>query len=465
MSSQPDASSFAKGVTREKVITSFKSLPWATFVSTNAFITKAESEVLQATEEKYPHDVAIGGKAYVDALMKVVATINDGATQQYALTRIEDLLTGTYDAEGTFHAYNQKELLQHVKLFQDATGAVDTKTLLRVLRTDGADGYCKASASYSLARLIAMSEVSAEPLVQWIVDVLQSGSASPAGAAVVAAAALALTIIVQSGDARKLLVEHGGIGYLASALKVAQGGAGASPNSQLLYDLTFSMWALSFADANKPLFVSAGAVALLAEQVTAAPREKVIRVTLACLRNLCDDARPEHYETTSAVINLLIAYGLPKSLANFKERQWADGDIAADVDAVHAVLMANYRDLSTFDRWLSELNIGQLQWGSKLVHCEKFWRENAKELERNNFEALKKLIALLKSHSHETIAVACYDLGEFVRYFPNGKSMLKNLGAKDTIMLLVDFTDNLEVQRQALQCMSKIMVNQWEFIR
>jgi len=62
------------------------------------------------------------------------------------------------------------------------------------------------------------------------------------------------------------------------------------------------------------------------------------------------------------------------------------------------------------------------------------------------------------------VAVACFDLGEFVRFYPGGKSLLRSYGAKDRVMQLIEH-DNLEVQREALQCMSKIMVDQWEFMR
>jgi V-type H+-transporting ATPase subunit H len=43
------------------------------------------------------------------------------------------------------------------------------------------------------------------------------------------------------------------------------------------------------------------------------------------------------------------------------------------------------------------------------------------------------------------------------------KSVVKSLGGKDQCMLLIDH-GSPEVQREALQCMSKIMVNQWEFM-
>ena len=177
--------------------------------------------------------------------------------------------------------------------------------------------------------------------------------------------------------------------------------------------------------------------------------------------------------------------------------------------------MNNFRELSTFERWAAEVNGKNLKFGASwsfpghmtrcaapptprttdapqhrhlalptrhttarrsppvagLVHSEKFWRENAKELQANDFALLKALIELLRSDESEVVSVACYDLGEWVRFFPNGKSIAKNLGAKDLVMAKIEAKlpgsdePDAEVQRHALQCMSKIMVQQWEFMR
>lgn len=82
---------------------------------------------------------------------------------------------------------------------------------------------------------------------------------------------------------------------------------------------------------------------------------------------------------------------------------------------VYAALMANYRELSTFERWASEVTTAQLKWGSKLVHCDKFWRENAAELEQHDFKLLKALVALLDSLEAEVVknAVGLERLGHF----------------------------------------------------
>lgn len=53
---------------------------------------------------------------------------------------------------------------------------------------------------------------------------------------------------------------------------------------------------------------------------------------------------------------------------------------------------------------------------------EKFWSENAQRLDEKEFELIKKLIYLLESTNDVTnICVACFDIGEYVRFNPSGK--------------------------------------------
>jgi V-type H+-transporting ATPase subunit H len=464
------------GMTREKALSMFANLPWTEYVHARAFLTQQEVNVLQRTEEA-SLDFAIEdsetARHLVFVLQKVVALINDVSAQHYALTRIDDILSGNCDIERGAESIGLKELQRRAKLFQDAKGCVDVPLFMHILRMDGPDAYSKSAAALSLARLLVSSTSPVEPLISWICDELAKGLSS-ASSEVMATAVRALTIILKRQEARVLFAEHGGIGYLTKLLKSSKsggsgsngvGGGGGAPNAQLLYELTFSMWTLSFNVETRPLFIAAGSLPVLVDQITAAPREKVVRVSLATVRNLvAEDETQEDNRVGNSITNTLIGCGLPKSLANLKDRAWADPDVANDVEEVYESLMANYRELSTFDRWINEVNSKHLKWGSKLIHCEKFWRENAKELEKHDFKLLKELIQLLASLEDEVVAVACYDLGEFVRFYPNGKSLVKNLGGKDMVMKLIE-AENPEVQREALQCMSKIMVNQWEFLR
>jgi len=73
------------------------------------------------------------------------------------------------------------------------------------------------------------------------------------------------------------------------------------------------------------------------------------------------------------------------------------------------------------------------------------------------------LISLAASSEadEEVAAIACYDIGEFVRNYPNGRAIVKRLGAKEIVMKLIEH-DNPELQRHALQCVSKMLVNNWQ---
>jgi hypothetical protein len=187
---------------------------------------------------------------------------------------------------------------------------------MRVLRTDGPDAYCKAAASHSLARLLVASDASScEPLVYWICDALAAGpggnhgSSSGGGGEIVAAAVRALALLLRRSDARKLFCQNGGVGYLTKLLRHSKsgatpggggGGSGGSaqqPNAQLMYELTFSLWALSFDEDAQQLFVAAGAVPVLADQVRArlfscphacvASLNTLINLLLSCLLHGC----------------------------------------------------------------------------------------------------------------------------------------------------------------------------------
>lgn len=142
----------------------------------------------------------------------------------------------------------------------------------------------------------------------------------------------------------------------------------------------------------------------------------------------------------------------------------------------HALPRAPTRfDFRTSTRYCKELRVGDLRWGP--THTEKFWREHAQRFDSHDFGTVQELIKIVqmavtleKMHpgwgkgeeSKEgkavevedgeggvtdlavggkpltplMIAIACYDLGEFVRFYPQGKAISKNLGAKDQVRIL-----------------------------
>lgn len=157
------------------------------------------------------------------------------------------------------------------------------------------------------------------------------------------------------------------------------------------------------------------------------------------------------------------------------------------------------------------MNRGELQFGP--VHTEKFWRINAERFQHKDFLLIRTLVAVLRSAvlsvptveensdggggeekkkdgvgvsssttkmerrkaeddhlakhfaipmSEETTAVACYDLGEFVRFFPAGKQLSNTLGIKYLVMALLQHPSVL-VQEKALDACTKMLLKNHGF--
>jgi V-type H+-transporting ATPase subunit H len=137
--------------------------------------------------------------------------------------------------------------------------------------------------------------------------------------------------------------------------------------------------------------------------------------------------------------------------------------LCIDLDVLHKLLHQNFREMTTWEVYRSEIDSGRLEWG--IVHTEKFFKENARLMEGKDgdFYVVKKLVKLVASHDEQVAAIACFDLGEFVRHYPNGRQVAKRLGAKDLVMHMIEH-ENAEVRRHALQCVSKMLVQNWQYV-
>lgn len=74
---------------------------------------------------------------------------------------------------------------------------------------------------------------------------------------------------------------------------------------------------------------------------------------------------------------------------------------------------------STYERWVAEVNSGLLREG--ILHTEKFWKEHARQLEDEEFRMLRVLARLLDSEDETVQGIVLNDLGEFARFYPNGR--------------------------------------------
>ncbi len=176
-----------------------------------------------------------------------------------------------------------------------------------------------------------------------------------------------------------------------------------------------------------------------------------------------------------------------KQLSILQQHKFDDEDIMADIEFLNEKLLASIQDLSSFDEYSTEVKSGRLEW-SPVHKSERFWRENAPRLIEKNYELLKMLVHLLET-SRDTLvlAVASYDIGEFVRHYPRGKryfnyenhsglkdfyssamilffcahrSIIEQLGGKQMVMQLLAHEDP-NVRYEALLAVQKLMVHNW----
>jgi V-type H+-transporting ATPase subunit H len=139
--------------------------------------------------------------------------------------------------------------------------------------------------------------------------------------------------------------------------------------------------------------------------------------------------------------------------------------VLSDIAVLHKILCANYQELTKWEVYLAELESGALKEG--ILHTEQFFKANARKMEGKNgdFSHVKRLIQLIqRREDDETVAMALFDMGEFVRHYPNGKSIANRLGAKQVVMPLLREHESDQIQRQALVCISKMLVNNWQAV-
>ncbi len=274
----------------------------------------------------------------------------------------------------------------------------------------------------------------------------------------------------------------------------------SSSSVQQLYDLVFCLWCLSLDCSTDESvfkrFSRDGAIPALAHLLKKAPREKVLRMTLACLRSLSilkSDSNEEPFITE------MIGCGVLKSLDTVKLRRWNDDDLEEDLEILQKLLSERTEELTQWSTYEAQITTGILRW-DEMFHTHEFFRANARHMEgaTGDFAPLKILVKLLYSNTtsgklrssgradeisyvglneingwdeedirddeiSETLAVCLFDIGEFARNYPNGKSVLGSrcgIGAKGLIMQYVHHPRDM-VREQALLCASKMLVKNW----
>ncbi|KAM3365521.1 hypothetical protein ACQJBY_009175 [Aegilops geniculata] len=73
-------------------------------------------------------------------------------------------------------------------------------------------------------------------------------------------------------------------------------------------------------------------------------------------------------------------------------------------------------------------------------------------------QILRVLMTVIDTSTDTTaLAVACYDLSQFLQYHPSGRLVVADLKAKDRVMKLMNH-DNAEVRKNSLLCVQRLFL-------
>jgi len=292
----------------------------------------------------------------------------------------------------------------------------------------------------------------------------------------------------------------------------------SSSSVQQLYDLVFCLWCLSLDcstdESVRDYFARDRAVPALSHLLTKVPREKVLRMTLACLRSLSilrggdatnsstSEQHQQQQQQQQPFVRDMIGCGILKSLEMVRQRRWNDADLEDDLGFLQKLLSDRTEELTQWSAYEAQIATGILRW-DEMLHTHDFFRANATHMEGSggDFAPLKRLVAILYSNTIsgrlrsrgradeisyvgiaevggwdeddlrddevcESLAVCLFDIGEFARNYPNGKAVLGSrcgVGAKALVMQYVHHPRE-QVQEQALLCASKLLVRNWRSI-
>lgn len=231
---------------------------------------------------------------------------------------------------------------------------------------------------------------------------------------------------------------------------------------QAQYQAVFCLWELAFDASLVPLLAESPAVLKVGSILRAVRKEKLARVCLAFLRNLME--KMDSTENKRKLATTLISQKVLQTVDEFvKQKTFQDEEIVADCEYLAPQLSSFLESMTSFEEYRAEVLSGQLEW-SPVHRSERFWRDNINNINDRHGELVKALARYLETApTFLSLAIAIHDLGQYVRFYPRGKTLLESLGAKAAIVGFMEHQD-AAVRYEALVATQKVLTQNWEFL-
>jgi V-type H+-transporting ATPase subunit H len=437
-------------LTTEQVLK--RDIPWETYMSTK-LITSTCLQLLRRYDKRPESQRASllddEGPAYVRVFVNILRNISKEETVEYVLALIDDMLTANPKRARLFHdksLSNEDTYEPFLRLLWKGNWFIQEKsckilsTIVSVRPKVQNGGILNAESSDSKSKLTTINDV-LRGLVDWLCSQLRNPS-DPTWSVPIVINSLAT--LLREASVRSLFVQADGVKLLIPLISPASN----QQSIQILYETCLCIWLLSYFEPAIDDLSTTRVMSRLMEVVKGSTKEKVVRVVVLIFRNLIPK---------SAFAAQMIDLGLPQLVQSLKAQAWSDEDLLEALNQLEEGLKDNIKRLSSFDKYKQQVLLGHLDW-SPMHKDPGFWRENINNFEESDFQILRVLMTILETSTDPTaLAVACYDVSQFIQYHPGGRIVVSDLKAKERVMKLMNH-DNAEVRKNALLSVQRLFL-------
>ncbi|KAK6783620.1 hypothetical protein RDI58_017074 [Solanum bulbocastanum] len=437
-------------LTTEEVLR--RDIPWETYMTTK-LITGTGLQLLRRYDKKAESYKAQllddDGPGYVRVFVTILRDIFKEETVEYVLALIDEMLTANPKRARLFHdesLVDEDTYEPFLRLLWKGNWFIQEKSCKILSLTvsarskvqNGADA--NGDASSSKKKITTIDDVLAG-VVEWLCAQLKK-PIHPTRS--IPSTINCLSTLLKEPVVRSSFVRADGVKLLVPLISPAS----TQQSIQLLYETCLCVWLLSYYEPAIEYLATSRALPRLIEVVKGSTKEKVVRVVILTLRNLLSEG------TFSAH---MVDLGVLQIVQSLKAQAWSDEDLLDALNQLEQGLKENIKMLSSFDKYKQEVLLGHLDW-SPMHKDPIFWRENINNFEENDFQILRVLITILDTSSDaRTLAVACYDLSQFIQCHSAGRIIVNDLKAKERVMRLLNH-ENAEVTKNALLCIQRLFL-------
>ncbi|PIN20395.1 Vacuolar H+-ATPase V1 sector, subunit H [Handroanthus impetiginosus] len=428
-----------------------RDIPWETYMTTK-LITGTGLQLLRRYDKKPENYKAQlldeDGPAYIRVFVSILRDIFKEETVEYVLALIDEMLSANPKRAKLFHDKSIADVDAYepfLRLLWKGNWFIQEKSckilsLIVSERPKSRDGAIANGASKSKKEITTINDV-LKGLVEWLCTQLRKPSHPSRG---IPTAINCLATLLKEPLVRSSFVQADGVKLLIPLISPAS----TQQSMQLLYETCLCIWLLSYYEPAIEYLATSRCLPRLIDVVKGSTKEKVVRVVILTLKNLL------HKGTFGAQ---MVDLGLPQLVQNLKAQAWSDEDLLEALNQLEEGLKDNIKKLSSFDKYKQEVLLGHLDW-SPMHKDPIFWRDNITNFEEHDFQILRVLITILDTSTDpRTLAVACYDLSQFIQYHPAGRVIVTDLKAKERVMKLMNH-ENAEVTKNALLCIQRLFL-------